>query len=253
MNESPALHATAPSGVRQRRDAYPTLSPVELLRAHPIFGRLPANVVEQLGTYVTKRRVPRGAMIFAKGDRGNGLMAVLRGSVRISVPTLDGREVVLNLIQPGEVFGEMALLDGQPRSADATATEDCELMVIDRRDFIPFAHNRPEVAIKLLEILCGRLRRTNEQVEDVMFMSLPVRLAKLIVKLTKINEHDARPAKLTVTQRELSQMIGMSRESTNKQLRAWEKRRWLRLERGTLTVLDVGAMFRISENDASLA
>jgi CRP/FNR family transcriptional regulator, cyclic AMP receptor protein len=223
-------------------------SPAELLRAHPIFGQLPADVIAQLGTYAVKRRVQRGGVIFAKGDPGTGLMAVLQGSVRISMPTLDGREIVLNLMQPGEVFGEIALLDGRPRSADAIAAENCELMVIDRRNFIPFVHSRPEVAVNLIEILCSRLRRVSEQVEDLMFMSLPARLAKVILRLAKSSHAGA--AKLAITQRELSQMIGMSRESTNKQLRAWEKRKWLRLDRGTLTVLDADALARIGENDA---
>ena len=241
------------SALPARRAGQAALTPVQLLRTHPIFGQLPAEIIEQLGAYVAKRHVQCGTVIFAKGDRGSGMMAVLQGSVRISVPTIDGREVVLTQIQAGEVFGEMALLDGQPRSADATATENCELMVIDRRDFIPFVHNQPEVAVKLLEILCARLRRTNEQVEDVMFMSLPVRLAKLIVKLGKLDNPDVQPVKLAITQRELSEMIGMSRESTNKQLRAWEKRKLLRLGRGTVTILDAGAIVRISENGASLA
>src|ERR671927_256461 len=101
--------------LRESRGARPIVAPVDLLRAHPIFGQLPSKVIDQLGTYVTRRRLRRGASIFAKGDPGSGLMAVLQGSVKISVPTIDGREVVLNLIQPGEVFGEIALLDGQPR------------------------------------------------------------------------------------------------------------------------------------------
>src|SRR5688572_24956012 len=137
-------------------------APVALLRAHHIFGRLPAKVIEQLGAYVTRRRVRRGAAIFAKGDPGHGLMAVIRGSVRISLPTMGGREVVLDHIHPGDIFGEMALLDGASRSADATASEDCELMVIDRRNFIQFVQYQPEAAAKLLEVLCARLRHTNE-------------------------------------------------------------------------------------------
>ena len=116
----------------------------------------------------------------------------------------------------------MALIDGQPRSASATAAENCELMVIDRRNSIPFIHEHPEVAVKLLELLCARLRQSNEQVEDVMFASLPVRLARAIVKLAKTIDPDTPAARVVITQRELSQMIGISREGTNKQLRAWK-------------------------------
>jgi CRP-like cAMP-binding protein len=224
-------------------------TPTGVLRAHPIFGQLPADVIAQLGTYATRRRVQRGARIFAKGDPGTGLMAVLEGSVRICVPTVDGREVVLNLMHAGEIFGEIALLDGQPRTADAIAAEDCELMVIDRRNFIPFVHERPQVAVHLIEILCGRLRRNSAQVEDLMFVSLSARLARLILRLAKSSHADA--SELTITQNELSQMIGMSRERTNKQLRAWEKRKWLRLGRGKVMVLDADALADIAESDAS--
>jgi CRP/FNR family transcriptional regulator, cyclic AMP receptor protein len=235
-------------GLREKGTAAAVAAPIDLLRAHHIFGQLPAKVLEQLGTYVTRRRFERGAVIFAKGDSGHGLMGVVRGSVRISVPTVGGREIVLDNIHPGEVFGEMALLDGRSRSADATASEDCELMVIARRDFIQFVQHQPEVAAKLLEVLCGRLRHTNEQVEDVMFASLPVRLAKLLLRFSRAGGVNGIGKSLAITQRELSQIIGMSRENTNKQLRAWEKRGWVRLEHRTLVVLDDGALARIAED-----
>ncbi len=103
-------------------------------------GQLPAEALEQLSAYVTRRRVARGATIFAKGDPGHGLMAVVRGSVKISLPSAGGREVVLNRIPAGEVFGEMALFDGQARSADATAIEDCELLIVDRRNLLHLMH-----------------------------------------------------------------------------------------------------------------
>jgi CRP/FNR family cyclic AMP-dependent transcriptional regulator len=167
--------------------------------------------------------VVRGTTIFSKGDPGNSLVAVLDGCVRISVPTADGREVVLSIVQPGEIFGEMGLLDGQPRSADAIAVYDSELMVIDRRDFVPFMRSQPDVPIQLIAILCGRLRRTNEQVEEAMFVSLAVRLAKALLRVAQIGAEEIRPVEVSITQRELGEMTGFSRENTNKQLRAWEK------------------------------
>src|SRR5437016_13976773 len=135
------------------------------LRNHPLFREFPPAVIECLGAYMTRRSVRRGATIFAKGDPGTALMAVLWGSVKISVPTSGGHEAVLNIINPGQAFGEIALLDGQPRTADAVAMTDCELMVIDRRDFIPVLHREPDVALKIIETL-----------EDVMYLSLPARL-----------------------------------------------------------------------------
>ena len=215
------------------------------LRNHPLFREFPPAVIEHLGTYMTRRSVRRGAMIFAKGDPGTGLMAVLWGSVKISVPTSDGHEAVLNIINPSQIFGEIALLDGRSRTADAVAMSDCELMVIDRRDFIPFLRREPDVALKFIEILCARIRRTSEQVEDVMYVSFPVRLAKTLLQLTGGIEASAAQRKVRITQRELSNIIGMSRESTNKQLRAWEERKWVRLERGGIALVNAEALVRL--------
>jgi len=216
------------------------------LRNHPLFREFPPAVIEHFGTYMTRRSVRRAATIFSKGDPGTGLMAVLWGSVKISVPTADGREAVLNIINPGEIFGEMALLDGRPRSADAVAMDDCELMVIDRRDFIPFLREQPDIALKFIEILCARIRHTSEQVEDVMYLSFPGRLAKTLLQLTGGPEATAAHRNVRITQRELSSIIGMSRESTNKQLRAWENRKWVRLQRGGIAVLNPAALAKLA-------
>ena len=181
-------------------------------------------MIEHLGSYMKTRKVPRGATIFAKGDPGTGLMGVLAGSVKVSVASAEGKDIVLNIFREGEVFGEIALLDGRPRTADATAMSDCELIVIERRDFVPFLSNHPDVTIKFIEILCSRLRRTSEQVQDVTFLNLPTRLAKRSLQLTSSDQGGAPGRKVAITQREISQMIGRSQESTNKQLRAWVKR-----------------------------
>jgi CRP/FNR family transcriptional regulator, cyclic AMP receptor protein len=210
---------------------------LSLLRNHPLFRNLPAAAIERLGSYMKTRKVPRGATIFSKGDPGSGLMGVLAGAVKVSVASSEGKDIVLNVFREGDVFGEIALLDGRPRTADANAMSDCELVVIERRDFIPFLTSNPDVAIKLIEILCSRLRRTTEQVQDVTFLNLPARLAKTLLELTAAKEGSEAKGKVAITQREISQMIGRSRESTNKQLRAWVKRGWVRLERGGVMVL----------------
>jgi CRP-like cAMP-binding protein len=208
-----------------------------LLRNHSLFGLLPPAAIEHLGSYMKRRTLPRGSTIFAKGDPGTGLMGVLTGSVKISVPSADGRDIVLNIIHEGEIFGEIALLDGHPRTADATAMTDCELMVIERRDFIPFLRSQPDLTMQIIETLCSRLRRTSEQVQDVTFLDLPHRLAKALLRLIADAEGHASTRKVTITQREISQIIGRSRESTNKQLRIWAKHGWIHLERGAVTVL----------------
>jgi CRP-like cAMP-binding protein len=215
----------------RKQPAERTHDRLSLLRSHPLFRDLPPAVIERLGSYMKTRRVARGTTIFAKGDAGTGLMGVLAGTVKVSVASAHGKDIVLNVFREGEVFGEIALLDGWPRTADATAMADCELIVIERRDFVPFLSSRPDVMLKFIEILCSRLRRTSEQVQDITFLNLPTRLAKTLLQLTTGKEESASRRKAAITQSEISQMIGMSRESTNKQLRAWAKRGWIRLER----------------------
>jgi CRP/FNR family transcriptional regulator, cyclic AMP receptor protein len=219
-----------------------------LLRSHLLFRELPASAIERLGTYIKTRKVSRGSIIFAKGDPGTGLMGVLAGSVKISVPSAEGHDVVLNIIREGEIFGEIALLDGHPRTADATAMSDCDLVVIERRDFIEFLRNQPNITLKLIEILCSRLRRTSEQVQDVTFVNLPTRLAKALLRLNAEIGASASGRKIAITQREISQIIGRSRESTNKQLRAWTKLGWIRLERRSVTILAPDKLAKLADD-----
>jgi CRP/FNR family cyclic AMP-dependent transcriptional regulator len=227
-----------------------TRDKLSLLRSHPLFRDLPPGVIEHLGSYMKTRRVARGTSIFAKGDPGTGLMGVLAGAVKVSVASADGKDIVLNVFREGDIFGEIALLDGRPRTADATAMSDSELIVIERRDFVPFLSGQPDVMLKFIEILCSRLRRTSEQVQDITFLNLPTRLAKTLLQLTGGVQGSATPSKATITQREISQMIGMSRESTNKQLRAWAKRGWIRLERGGVGVIAPDKLTAIASEGA---
>src|SRR5215475_16085452 len=220
-----------------------------LLRTHPLFCELTPPILERISAYIKRRSVPKGGTIFEKGDAGVGLIGVVSGSVKISVTSADGRDIVLNIIQSGEVFGEIALLDGRARTANATAMFDCELIVIERREFIPFLRTEPDVTLKLMEILCSRLRKTSEQVQDVTFLNLPARLAKILLRLAAT----AGPSgKVAITQREISQIIGRSRESTNKRLRAWAKRGWIRLERGSVTLMKTDKLVEFAATSSDL-
>ena len=221
-----------------------------LLRAHPFFCGLDRRIVESLVPHALTRKVKRGKLLFRKGDQGTNLYVVCAGAVRVSAPSEQGKNAVFNLIVPGEIFGEIAFLDGGPRTADAVMIEPGELMVIERRDFLPLLQRYPELALRLLEILCGRLRRTSQQLEDIVFLGLEPRLAKALLYLY---EHSfSKPAqKLKVTQRDISQLIGISRESANKQLRSWERRKWLKLERGGLTILAPDALRRLVAEKSS--
>ena len=208
-----------------------------ILRNHSIFGGLRPDLLERLSSYAVRRTVAKGTAIFARGDPGTCLFAVCSGTVKISAPSSTGRGAIFNVISAGSVFGEVALLDGLPRTADALAVTDCELMVIERRNFVPLIHEHPETALKLIEMLCGRLRHTTEQLEDVMFLDLPGRLAKTLLQLVKSSRPTVRGPRIELTQEDIGKIIGMSRESTNKQLREWQDRKWLLLERGGVVVL----------------
>ncbi len=218
-----------------------------VLRRHPIFRDLDSAALDQLCRYAKTRTVKRGAVIFSKGDSGNSLFAVSSGTVRIGVSSADGREAMFNIIGAGEIFGEIALLDGRERTADAIATADGELLVVDRREFMPFLQSQPLLATKIIELLCTRLRWISDHVEQVILPSLPARLAKALVRLTEKDDTKPTSSKLTITQLEISQMVGMSRESINKQLRAWEKQKWVRISRGSIAVLNKDALDEIAQ------
>jgi CRP-like cAMP-binding protein len=217
-----------------------------ILRNHPIFGGLGPELLDRLSSYAIRQSVKRGTSIFTRGDPGTSLLAVCSGTVKISAPSLGGKGALFNLITEGAIFGEVALLDGLPRTADATAITDCELMVIERRDFAPLIHERPELAQKLIEVLCGRLRHTTQQLEDIMFLDLPGRLAKTLLHLAKGSKGGARGLRVALTQRDLSEMIGISRESTNKQLAVWQQQKWILLERGGIVILASDALAAIA-------
>jgi CRP/FNR family transcriptional regulator, cyclic AMP receptor protein len=209
-----------------------------VLRGHPIFCDLDSKAFEQLGRYAKHATLKRGATIFSKGDPGNSLIAVISGTVKISISSPDGRNAILNLIGPGEIFGEVAVLDGQARTADAIANTSCEIFVIDRREFLPFVRSQPALAMKFIELLCARLRWTSDQVEQVILQDLPGRLASALIRLIERHEKTKGERTIAITQQEISEMVGMTRESINKQLRSWAARNWVRLEHGAIVVLD---------------
>jgi CRP-like cAMP-binding protein len=220
---------------------------LSVLRKHPIFSDLAPDALDQLCRYAQPTSLKRGATLFAKGDPGHSLYAVISGTVKISVSSPDGRNAILNLIGAGEVFGEMSVLDGRVRSADAIANTNCEILVIDRRDFLPFVHSQPALAMKFIELLCGRLRWTSDQVEQIILQDLPGRLASALLGLTEKRKVENASRTIAITQQEISEMVGMTRESINKQLRAWAARDWLRLEHGAIVVLNADPLRELVE------
>ena len=222
-------------------------SKLSVLRKHPIFADLEPDAFDQLCRYAKHATLKRGASLFSRGDPGISLYAVISGTVKMSISSPDGRNAILNIIGPGEIFGEMALLDGGVRSADAIANSNCELFVIDRREFIPFVKAQPALAMKFIELLCDRLRSTSDQVEQIILQNLPGRLASALLRLSEKHNSAAQDRTIAITQQEISEMVGMTRESINKQLRAWAGRDWVRLEHGAIVVLNAEMLRETAE------
>lgn len=221
----------------------------ELFERHFLLGRLNSQEIDALLAYTRVERYRAGREIFCKGSPGDSLMAVLNGRVKISSLSPEGKEIILNIINPGEIFGEIALLDGKDRTADAAAMTDCELLVVSRRDFMPFLERRADLCLLLLSVLCARLRRTSEQLEDVSFRHLQSRLAKTLLRLgRKTGAPKGRPIQidLKLSQRDLANIVGGTRESINKHLHVLEKSGAIGLERGAVVIKDVTALERLA-------
>ena len=210
-----------------------------------LFRHLPAEDRARLMQHAVLRHYAARQPVFFRGDAGATVMAVLSGSVRITAPSKEGKEVVLNTIVAGEVFGEIAVLDGRPRSADATAESACELLVLERRDVLAFLEEHPKVCIKLMEILCSRLRRTTEQVEDVLFLEIPARLAKTLLRLARTSPAASGARFVRASQGDLGAMVAARRESINKHLGEWQRLGIVHLRQGLIYIDDAEALQRI--------
>ena len=215
-----------------------------LFEGHALFGKLPTEDLDALLSHARVEHYPAGREIFAKGSPGRSMMAILSGHVRISAPSPSGHDVVLTILYPGEVFGEIAVIDGQDRTADATAITDSDLLVLDHRDFVPFLERRADLCILFLRLLCRRLRQTDLQVEEAMFGRLEDRMAKTLVRLASGIERAAggRTVALRLSQQDLAGMIGASRESVNKQLHVWQSGGLLRLGKQRIEIPDIDAI-----------
>jgi len=208
-----------------------------------LFAGLAAEDLVALAANLQRRRYGKGQFIFQQGDRGLCLYLVESGKVKIASFSSEGKGLVLNLLGPGDFFGELALLDGEPRSADAVAQEPCQLLLLQRDDFMHFLEARPHVAIKLLATVSRRLRHTTQQAEDIIFFDLPARLARVLLELAEADSAEgewviaSRP-----TQAELAEMVGATRESVNKWLGVYEEQGLIRREGTQLIILQPEAL-----------
>src|SRR6266508_259242 len=198
----------------------------------PLFARLPPETREELATRFVSRAYPRGATVFQQGDPGRSLYVIDEGAVKISFLAADGREMVVTVLGPGDVFGEMALFDPEgARSADASAMEAARLLSLSHEVFREYLVAHPSVSVELLGVLAKRLRESDRALQDAIFSDVPGRLARRFLDLAE-RYGEARDGgtliELPMTQEELARMVGSSRESVNKAIASFVHRGWLR-------------------------
>ena len=209
-----------------------------LIRDVPLLARLPEEELRALASKGHVHNYKSGAAIFHEGDPGDALHIVINGGVRIVVASRKGAEATVALLGPGECVGDLALLDGKPRSASAIASGKTKTLVVRRDDFTQWLAERPKAMFALLETLSLRMRRTDEALADFAFLDLPQRLAKRLLDLAIVRQdgRELSGAQIGITQAELASMLGVSRESVNKQLNQFARDGWIALRRGTITL-----------------
>ncbi|MFW5415528.1 Crp/Fnr family transcriptional regulator [Nocardiopsis sp. CNT-189] len=219
----------------------------EVLRKAPLFEALDEDATAALRASVSEVRLGRGQTLFAEGDEGDRLYVVLSGKVKLTRSAVDGRENLLAVLGPGEMFGELSLFDPRPRTASAIAVTDTVLAGLGHDDLRPFIASQPQVSLQLLKALAARLRRTNDVMSDLVFTDVPGRVAKQLLELAEKfgkEGEDGLHVHHDLTQEELAQLVGASRETVNKALAEFALRGWLRIEAKAVVLLDIERMRR---------
>ncbi len=221
------------------------IDPRTLLSGIALFEGFTARDLEGLLALTTIKRLKPGQVLCRKGDPGVQLYGVLTGRLRVLSEGGEGKEVILNFVGPGEVIGDIAVIDTQPRSATVESIEAAEVVCLHRRDLLPFLHQNPKAAIQLAAGLARRVRALSSVVEDALLLAIPARLAK---KLLALSQSYGKPTpagtriELRLPQHQLGEMIGATRESVNKTLRGWVDQGAIEVDRGYVTLKDPAAL-----------
>ena len=213
-----------------------------VLSQSPLFASLDPSAAASLISSLSERRVAKGEILFHEGEPGDHLYVILEGKVKLGRASADGRESLMAILGPGEMFGELSLFDPGPRAATATALTEAQVYRLGNAELMPWLATRPEVAAALLQALARRLRRTNEAMADLVFSDVPGRVAKALMDLgEKFGTMTANGLQVThdMTQEELAQLVGASRETVNKALADFAQRGWIQLESRQVLILDV--------------
>jgi CRP-like cAMP-binding protein len=223
---------------------------VDSLARIPFFAGLDAPALERVAAGTRMRRFRRGEIIFHVGDPGDALFIIVSGEVKIALPSEEGDEAILATLRPGDVFGELALLDGAPRSATASALVATEVVLLPRDRFRELIATEPAVRDILLASLAGELRRLTTHVEELHFLDMTGRVAARLVRLAR----EAGPVAVdgsirlrpTLTQAELASMVGCTRQSVNKLLGQFADDGLVRVDRDGIVVIDLAGLIAAS-------
>ncbi|UDY23750.1 Crp/Fnr family transcriptional regulator [Nocardioides sp. Kera G14] len=219
----------------------------DVLRQAPLFSALDDEAATALLSSLAETKLRRGEVLFHEGDSGDKLYVVVDGKVKLGRTSSDGRENLLAILGPGQMFGELSLFDPGPRSATVTAVTDSTFASLSHEDLLSWLEGRPKIASSLLGQLAGRLRKANDVVADLVFSDVPGRVAKALLDLAERfgrTADDGVHVHHDLTQEELAQLVGASRETVNKALADFVSRGWLRLEPRSVVILDVDRMTR---------
>jgi CRP-like cAMP-binding protein len=194
-------------------------------------------------------KIAKGSILFKEGDDGEHLYVIVEGKIKLGTSSGDGRENLLSILGPGEMFGELSLFDPGPRTSSATAVTDAKVLSLSHGKVIPWLKQNPDVALQLLARLAQRLRRTNEAVGDLVFSDVPGRVAKALIDLgDRFGKTSAEGLLVNhdLTQEELAQLVGASRETVNKALADFAGRGWLKLDGRSVLITDVDRLSKRS-------
>jgi CRP-like cAMP-binding protein len=219
----------------------------DIVRSAPLFAALDEESAASLRRSMVEVSLGRSEVLFTEGDQGDRLYVIVEGKIKLGRTSSDGRENLLAILGPGEMFGELSLFDPGPRTATATSVGDSRLIGLGHDALQPWLAQHPEVALTLLNALARRLRRTNETLADLVFSDVPGRVAKALLDLsTRFGRptDDGILVAHELTQEELAQLVGASRETVNKALADFVTRGWLRLEARAVVLLDVERLRR---------
>ena len=213
----------------------------DVLRQAPLFSALDDEAATALRSSMSEARLRRGDVLFHEGDSGDKLYVVLDGKVKLGRTSADGRENLLAILGPGQMFGELSLFDPGPRSATVTAVTDTTFASLSHEDLLKWLDGRPQVARGLLSQIASRLRKANDVVADLVFSDVPGRVAKALLDLADRfgrTADDGVHVHHDLTQEELAQLVGASRETVNKALADFVHRGWIQLQGKSVVVLD---------------